>query len=35
MPTQLNMLCHIPCLHLAWGMVKAKEYVGGIDGAIC
>lgn len=32
MPSQLNMLCQIPRLHLAWSMVKAKGSVGGIDG---
>lgn len=32
MPTQLNMLCQIPRLHLAWNMVKAKGSAGGIDG---
>ena len=32
MPTQLNALCQIPRLHLAWNMVKAKGSVGGIDG---
>lgn len=32
MPAQLNMLCQIPRLHLAWNTVKAKESVGGIDG---
>lgn len=32
MPTQLNMLCQIPHLHLAWSTVKAKGSVGGIDG---
>lgn len=28
MPTQLNMLCQIPRLHLAWGTVKAKGSAG-------
>lgn len=32
MPAQLNMLCQIPRLHLAWGIVKAKGSAGGIDG---
>lgn len=32
MLTQLNMLCQIPRLHLAWGTVKAKGSAGGIDG---
>ena len=32
MAFQLNMLCQIPRLHLAWGTVKAKGSVGGIDG---
>lgn len=32
MPAQLNMLCQIPRLHLAWGTVKAKGSTGGIDG---
>lgn len=32
MPAQLNMLCQIPRLHLAWGLVKAKGSAGGIDG---
>ncbi len=32
MPTQLNTLCQIPRLHLAWSTVKAKGSVGGIDG---
>lgn len=32
MPAQLNMLCQIPRLHLAWCTVKAKGSVGGIDG---
>lgn len=32
MPAQLNMLCQIPRLYLAWNMVKAKGSVGGIDG---
>ena len=32
MPAQLNMLCQIPRLHLAWGMVKTKGSAGGIDG---
>ena len=27
-----NMLCQIPRLHLAWGMVKVKGSAGGIDG---
>jgi len=31
MPAQLNMLCQIPRLHLAWCTVKAKGSVGGID----
>ncbi len=29
---QLNMLCQIPRLHLAWGNVKTKGSAGGIDG---
>lgn len=32
MPAQLNTLCQIPRLHLAWNTVKAKGSVGGIDG---
>ena len=32
MPAQLNALCQIPRLYLAWNMVKAKGSVGGIDG---
>jgi hypothetical protein len=32
MPTQLNILCQIPRLHLAWNTVKAKGSAGGIDG---
>lgn len=32
MSTQLNMLCQIPRLHLAWNTVKAKGSAGGIDG---
>ncbi len=32
MPTQLNALCQIPRLYLAWNTVKAKGSVGGIDG---
>ena len=32
MPTQLNQLCQIPRLYLAWNTVKAKGSVGGIDG---
>lgn len=32
MPAQLNMLCQIPRLHLAWNTVKAKGAAGGIDG---
>lgn len=32
MPSQLNMLCQIPRLYLAWGTVKAKGSAGGIDG---
>lgn len=32
MPYQLNTLCQIPRLYLAWNMVKAKGSVGGIDG---
>lgn len=32
MPAQLNMLCQIPRLHLAWNTVKAKGSAGGIDG---
>ena len=32
MPTQLNMLCQIPRLHLAWNTVKTKGSAGGIDG---
>ena len=32
MPSQLNLLCQIPRLHLAWNMVKAKGSAGGIDG---
>ena len=32
MPAQLNQLCQIPRLHLAWNAVKAKGSVGGIDG---
>ena len=32
MPAQLNALCQIPLLYLAWNMVKAKGSVGGIDG---
>ena len=32
MPTQFNLLCQIPRLHLAWGLVKAKGSAGGIDG---
>ena len=32
MPSQLNMLCQIPRLHIAWGNVKAKGSAGGIDG---
>ena len=32
MPSQLNMLCQIPRLHIAWGNVKAKGAAGGIDG---
>ena len=32
MPAQLNALCQIPRLYLAWNKVKAKGAVGGIDG---
>ena len=32
MPSQLNMLCQISRLHLAWATVKAKGAAGGIDG---
>jgi group II intron reverse transcriptase/maturase len=32
MPAQLNALCQIPRLYLAWNTVKAKGAVGGIDG---
>lgn len=32
MASQFNLLCQIPRLHLAWGMVKAKGSAGGIDG---
>lgn len=32
MPAQLNALCQISRLHLAWNAVKAKRSVGGIDG---
>lgn len=32
MPAQLNILCQIPRLHLAWNTVKAKGSTGGIDG---
>ena len=32
MSAQLNMLCQIPRLHLAWNTVKAKGSAGGIDG---
>ena len=32
MPAQLNTLCQIPHLYLAWNMVKAKGSTGGIDG---
>lgn len=32
MPAQLNALCEIPRLHLAWSMVKAKGSAGGVDG---
>ena len=32
MPAQLNMLCQIPRLHLAWNTVKAKGSAGGVDG---
>ena len=32
MPAQLNALCQIPRLFLAWNKVKAKGSVGGIDG---
>lgn len=32
MSSQLNMLCQIPRLHLAWNMVKTKGSTGGIDG---
>ena len=32
MPYQLNTLCQIPRLYLAWNTVKAKGSVGGIDG---
>ena len=32
MPVQLNALCQIPRLYLAWNTVKAKGSVGGIDG---
>lgn len=32
MPTQLNQLCQIPRLHLAWNTVKTKGSAGGIDG---
>ena len=32
MPAQLNILCQIPRLHLAWNTVKAKGSAGGIDG---
>lgn len=32
MPSQLNTLCQIPRLYLAWNTVKAKGSVGGIDG---
>lgn len=32
MPSQLNALCQIPRLYLAWNTVKAKGSVGGVDG---
>lgn len=32
MSVQLNLLCQIPRLHLAWNTVKAKGAAGGIDG---
>ena len=32
MPAQLNTLCQIPHLHIAWNTVKAKGSAGGIDG---
>lgn len=32
MSFQLNLLCQIPRLQLAWGTVKAKGSAGGIDG---
>jgi len=32
MPAQLNALCQIPRLYLAWNTVKAKGSAGGIDG---
>lgn len=32
MPAQLNALCQIPRLYLAWNTVKTKGSVGGIDG---
>lgn len=32
MSLQLNTLCQIPRLHLAWNMVKTKGSAGGIDG---
>ncbi len=32
MPAQLNALCQIPRLYLAWNTVKVKESAGGIDG---
>lgn len=32
MLSQLNMLCQIPRLHLAWNTVKTKGSAGGIDG---
>lgn len=32
MPAQLNALCQIPRLYLAWNTVKAKGSAGGVDG---
>lgn len=32
MPAQLNAICQIPRLYLAWNMVKEKGSVGGVDG---
>ena len=32
MPAQLNALCQIPRLYLAWNTVKTKGSAGGIDG---